>query len=88
MTKFRIVSESDAKQKPYPYVWVDVQGGVRELSENERAFLETPFSAGDGGRPAVKSSYRSKNGWGNYSGFCKRSYIPEDIDIKPYQKGY
>ncbi|HKJ26741.1 MAG TPA: hypothetical protein VJ965_03805 [Anaerolineales bacterium] len=83
MTKFIIVSPSEAKQNPYPYVWVDVEGRVRELSLKEKEFLETPFLPGDGGRPAIKSSYDSKNGWGKVSGFCHRNKIPPNIEIQP-----
>lgn len=82
---FTVVSPGEAKQKPYPYVYVNHDGSVRELSEGERKFLETPFPAGDGGRPAIKTAYTSKNGWGSISGFCKREHIPPDMDIQPHQ---
>lgn len=86
MVTFRVVTESEAKQDPYPYVWVDAQGGVRELSANEKQFLETPFSPGDGGAPFTKSVYQQKNGWGNLRGFCRRIHIPKRIEIQPYQE--
>jgi len=83
---FRVVTKGEAKQKPYPYVWVDEVGNVRELSPHEKVFLETPFSPGDGGAPSTKSDYQQKNGWGNLRGFCRRSKIPEGIKIQPYDK--
>lgn len=67
-------------------MYVNHDGSVRELSKDERKFLETPFLAGDGGRPAIKISYTSKNGWGSISGFCKRENIPADMDIQPHAK--
>ena len=85
MVTFTIVSKSEAKQTPYPYVWVDEEGRVRELSPNEKEFLETPFSPGDGGAPNTKSHYQQKNGWGNLRGFCQRIHIPEEIEILPYE---
>jgi len=79
--KFRIVSEDDAKNDPYPYVYVDDKGNVRELRADERVYLETPFNPMDGNRPYVKSSYDEKNGWENVNGFCPRAAIPPNIPI-------
>ncbi len=78
---FVIVSRQAAKQYPYPYVHVNDDGTVRELRPEERSFLETPFSPGDGGRPALKSSYDSRNGWGSIRGFCRRDKIPPSVEI-------
>jgi hypothetical protein len=80
---FVVVSGREACQTPYPYVHVNQDGSVRELFAAERSFLETPFMPGDGGRPAIKSSYKSLNGWGNLRGFCRRDRIPAEIEIKP-----
>lgn len=79
---FTIVSQTEAKQVPYPYVYVNHDGSVRELRPGERTFLETPFLPGDGGRPAIKHSYSSQNGWGSIRGFCKRSNIPSTVEIQ------
>ena len=84
--KFTVVSPGEAKQNPYPYVHVNHDGSVRELSPDEKAFLETPFLPGDGGRPAIKSSYESKNGWKSIMGFCKREFIPAHLEIQPYEE--
>jgi len=78
---FVVVSQEAAKQSPYPYVHVNDDGTVRELRPEERSFLETPFSPGDGGRPALKSSSDSKNGWGSIRGFCRRDKIPSNVKI-------
>lgn len=78
---FVVVSEGEARQTPYPYVHVNDDGTVRELRTDERAFLETPFLPGDGGRPAIKTSYTSLNGWGSLRGFCRRIDIPAEIEV-------
>lgn len=83
---FTVVTKNEARQKPYPYVWVDEIGNVRELSPSEKEFLETPFLPGDGGAPSTKSDYQQKNGWGNLRGFCRRSKIPEEIVIQSYEQ--
>jgi len=85
MVTFTIVSKSQAKQNPYPYVWVDAEGNVRELSPSEKEFLETPFIPGDGGAPYTKTHYEQKNGWGNLRGFCRRISIPDGMEIQPYK---
>ena len=81
---FVVVSQQAANQYPYPYVFVKEDGTVRELGPAERSFLETPFTPGDSGRPALKGSYQSKNGWGSIRGFCRRDRIPSDIEIKGF----
>ena len=75
------VSASDAARVPYPYVYVNADGTVRELHTEEREYLETPFEGGDGGRPYVKANFDSKDGWGEIKGFCRRSSIPAHLPI-------
>lgn len=84
---FVVVTPEAARQNPYPYVYVNEDGTVRELRPDERSFLETSFTPGDGGRPATKDSYNSVNGWGSIRGFCRRDRIPGDIGIQPDQGG-
>ena len=78
---FAIVSETEAKSVPYPYVYVNEDGTVRELHPDERSYLETPFHPFDSGQPYTKNSYQKKDGRGRISGFCLRSHIPSNIDI-------
>ena len=78
---FAVVDSATALQRPYPYVFVNKDGAVRELHSGERKYLETPFSPFDGGRPYIKKGYDSKNGWKSIEGFCLRSKIPEDLPI-------
>ena len=76
-----VVSASEAAQIPYPYVYVNPDGTVRELHPKERQYLETPFHPADGARPYVKPSYDARNGWGDIEGFCPRSAIPEELRV-------
>lgn len=77
-----IVEKVQSGVAPYPYVYVNVDGSARELHSDECDYLETPFSPGDGARPYVKGSYSQKNGWGEISGFLKRSELPSEIVIQ------
>lgn len=72
-----------AGERPYKYVYVEVDGTARELHADERTYLETEFDGADGARPYIKSSYRQRDGWGELSGYLKRSKLPAGISIKP-----
>ncbi len=80
---FAVISESDAKIFPYPIVFVEKDGIVRELHVSEKKYLETPFYRSDGARPYVKRSYQQKDGLGSIMGYCYRSKIPSNITIRP-----
>lgn len=80
---FAVVSVNEAKSNPYPYVYVNEDGSVRELHASERTELETPFSPLDGGRPYVKNSYDQKNAMKSLAGFCHRSKIAKNIRVLP-----
>jgi hypothetical protein len=79
----RAVSEAEAAALPYPIVYVYQDGTIRELHQTEKQYLETAFSPGDGGRPAVKDTLAQLNGWGDIQGFCLRSGIPANFTILP-----
>ena len=78
---FAVVDSATALHCPYPYVFVNRDGAVRELHSGERKYLETPFLPFDGGRPYIKKGFESKNGWKSVEGFCLRSKIPGDVPI-------
>jgi hypothetical protein len=80
---FPIVAANEAKSNPYPYVYVNEDGSVRELHPTERAELETPFSPLDGNRPYVKHSYDQKDGRKSLAGYCRRFAIPGRFHILP-----
>ena len=56
---------------------------MRELSPAEQIYLSKEYSGGDSGRPYVKSSYESRDGWGSLSGFLERRKVPAHIKISP-----
>src|SRR5688572_29806530 len=64
------------KEPGFRYVYVNQDGSVRELSPEERDYLSEKFYNGDGGRPYIKSSYESHDGWGSQSGFIPRRQVP------------
>ena len=78
---YPVVSAGEARQSPYPYVYVNHDGTVRELHETERGYLEEPFSPFDGGRPYVKTSFDDRDGWGSIKGFCHRSHVPPQLPV-------
>jgi len=81
---FRKRPPSHRPTEPEPeFVYVNQDGSVRELSPEEAAYLSTAFSGGDSGRPYIKDSYESRDGWGSLSGFIARSAIPTQIGILP-----
>ena len=53
--KYSIISLRDYKKALYPYVYMEDNGVCRELTAGEKAFLATPFLAGDGARPVSVS---------------------------------
>ena len=65
----------------FKFVYVNQDGSVRELSPAEQAYLSKEFSGADSGRPYVKSSYESRDGWGSLSGFIERSEVPAQIEV-------
>jgi hypothetical protein len=70
------------------FVHVNQDGSVRELSPAEKAYLSEEFSGGDSGRPYIKSTYMSRDGWGSISGFIARRRVPVRIKILPVHPDY
>ena len=73
---------------PEEFVYVNQDGSVRELSPDEREYLAQEFDPGDGGRPYIKSSFASKDGWGSISGFLLRRQVPRQVVVQPVNPGY
>jgi hypothetical protein len=74
------------KAESYSYVYVNADGTARELHPNEREYLETEFLPGDGAAPSVKDSYAERNGWGEITGYLKRSKLPGGTPIQDAPK--
>lgn len=71
------------KENGFAYVYVEDDGTVRELYEDEIEYLEEEFHPTDGARPYVKSRYSSLAPDNKMSGFIYRNRVPKKIIIKP-----
>ena len=65
----------------FEFVYVENNGTVRELDDEEIAYLQTEFEPGDGARPYIKSSYKQRTPDNKMLGFILRSDVPENIEI-------
>ena len=71
------------REPGFDFVYVNQDGSVRELSLEERVYLSTELSGGDGARPYVKARYESRDGWGGAAGFIRRRQVPLRLTIEP-----
>ncbi len=81
-SEFRLVTPEEALRTPYPYVYAEDDGSVRELRSMERSYLEMPYHPGDGNRPYLKHTWDQCDGLGAFSGFVLRAFVPDGINIK------
>ncbi|MEB8330231.1 hypothetical protein OO009_12775 [Flavobacteriaceae bacterium KMM 6897] len=65
----------------FEYVYVEIDGTVRELDNGEIEYLETKFEPSDGARPYIKSSYNQLTPDKKILGFLHRDKVPEKIKI-------
>lgn len=72
----------------FKFVYVNHDGTARELSPAEQTYLSEEFAVGDSGRPYIKISYESCDGWGSQSGFIERRRLPARIKILPVHADY
>ena len=79
MIKWPLVSASEARKTTYPYVWVEDDGTYRELTLEDRDYLEESFHPADSGRPYVKHSLYQRTPDGLIGGFLKRSKLPRGL---------
>jgi hypothetical protein len=71
------------KDSGFRYVYVNPDGSARELTADEREYLNTPFSGGDGARPYIKFRYESLTPDGRIIGYLERRQLPAKIEIQP-----
>lgn len=76
-----VVSQKQVMNDPYPYVYIDHQGVLRELTPEERQYLETPYQPADGDRPYVKLGPYSRTPDGSLRGFVRRSKLPRRAQL-------
>ncbi|MGE3166374.1 MAG: hypothetical protein AB7O52_15825 [Planctomycetota bacterium] len=79
--EFAVVSKSEARRQPFPYVYVEDDGTYRDLAEAEREYLQEAFHPADGDRPYVKWRYGSRTPTGSLQGFLKRSRLPKGMRL-------
>jgi len=65
----------------FEYVYVEIDGTVRELDKGEIEYLETKFEPSDGARPYIKSSYNQLTPDKKILGFLHRDKVPGNIKI-------
>ncbi len=74
------------KEQGFAYVYIEEDGTVRELDEEEREYLSTEFHGADGDRPYIKSRYNQLTPDKKISGYLPRRRLPRRIKIKPVNK--
>lgn len=71
----------ETKKEEFEYVYVENDGTVRELDQEEIDYLQTEFAPTDGNRPYVKSSFEQLTPDKKILGFLLRSKVPKNIEI-------
>ncbi|WP_108805522.1 hypothetical protein [Aquimarina sp. Aq107] len=71
----------ETKKEEFEFVYVENNGTVRELDNEEIEYLQTEFQPGDGARPYIKSSYKQRTPNNKMFGYILRDDVPEDIKI-------
>ncbi len=69
----------------FEYVYVNEDGTVSELSDEDVEYLKTEFSPADGARPYIKSRYRELTPDKKISGFILRKRVPKKIEIQSFK---
>ena len=83
-----IVSWMLPRRRPDDFVYVNQDGSVRELSQDESAYVSETFHPADGARPYIKRKQSSKDGWGSLSGFLLRRKVPQGVLIERCNPAY
>ena len=69
------------KEPGFEYVYVNEDGTVSELDEENIEYLKTKFSPADGARPYIKSRYNELTPDKKILGFLHRSKVPKEMEI-------
>lgn len=72
------------KETGFEYVYVEDDGSVREVNEEEEKYLREVFHPADSGRPYIKSRYTEKDGRGSIAGFIRRRRVRANIKIRKF----
>lgn len=68
------------------FVYVKIDGTIRELTNDEIEYLSEEFHPNDGGRPYIKSYYEELTPDNKIWGFLLREKIPENMKVKKNEK--
>lgn len=68
-------------RKPAAYVYVNPDGSVRELTDDEKDYLSETFHPLDGARPYIKWCYEQLTPDNKIHGFLRRDAVPSHIAI-------
>ncbi len=63
-------------------VYVEDDGSVRELTDDEKEYVDTKFSPFDSARPYFKAHYEDRLPDGSIRGFLHRDEVPDGMPIK------
>lgn len=66
---------------PFPYVYVNEDGSVRELTEDEREHISAKYHGADGNRPYIKGKYQQLTPDKKILGYLPRKKVPKGINI-------
>lgn len=77
---YAIVSKEEALQDPFPYVHVNNDASFRELTDDEKEYLQEEFRGSDGGRPYVKSRFWQLTPDDKLHGFLARKKLPRGLE--------
>lgn len=64
-------------------IYVEYDGTAYELTDEDKAYVDTEFQGADSGRPYIKDEYDERNGWGLLNGYLPRSELPEGMLVRP-----
>jgi hypothetical protein len=69
------------KEAGFRYIYVNRDGSARELTEDEKQYLNTRFDGADGNRPYIKFRYESLTPDGHISGYLLRRQLPTMVEV-------
>ena len=78
----KLFSNNITKDNLFKYVYVELDGSVRELYQDEKDYLLEEFHPSDGGRPYIKRNYNQLTPDNKIDGFLERRKVPKEISIK------
>ena len=78
----------ETKKEEFEYVYVENDGTVRELDNEEIEYLQTEFEPTDGARSYIKSNFKQLTPDNKVWGFILRESVPKNVKIKKTDKKY